>query len=317
ISKRRRRSSSVPSSSPAPSPSIPSLTSTSKPKINLKRRRRSSSVPVSSKEKWPRELSPTTEPTCDEEPEGKKAVEVIDLCSDSDGNEGSVHVSVHVKLEREDTPILSSRQGHKRGRGWPQAYHAVELKPLFEASLDKKVKRSDVKSLFAKAFPDIKYSSTTFYDHRDRWLRAPESLRSKLVAAGVTSEGRWTLLMQEVPAKNAEIKAARKKSRRAVQRQQSIVNDEEESVWGEEGEDEDDEDDDGWTKKEWVVKRRSWHAERRILLAHKKKEFDAGVDLLGNDDSDEYVEENDADWIGPSRVKVEEEEDELFDDCDP
>ncbi|THU90013.1 hypothetical protein K435DRAFT_781371 [Dendrothele bispora CBS 962.96] len=63
--------------------------------------------------------------------------------------------------------------------------------------------------------------------------------------------------MGEVPAKNAEIKAARKKNCRAVQCQQSIVNNEEELEFSAGGEDEDDEDDEGWAKREWVVKRRS------------------------------------------------------------
>ncbi|THU96405.1 hypothetical protein K435DRAFT_858621 [Dendrothele bispora CBS 962.96] len=274
------------------------------------------------------------------------AVIEISSGSDTSSSDNEHLLPMSVKQEHNSDPEFSgndvninrssrSRSGCKRGKGWPQQYHVVELKPIFEASL---AKASNFSQLFTQAFPGVVYKKQTFYDHRSRWMRAPESLRTEMLKAGMTDDGLWTRLMAKVPEKVAEVKATKKRNKRAAIRENDGLSDAEAQEWDREWEEQrrkrrqekakaafvrvsSDDDDDGedsdWAVRDWVINRkRQMRVERRALLAQKKKEFDKFVDSFGDDGDEEYDEEKDENWnarLHSNKVKFEEvEEDELL-----
>lgn len=89
--------------------------------------------------------------------------------------------------------------------------HRPTLKPV---SLNPKSKFPDVKRLFEKQFKGIIFRDSTFYDHRQRYQDASQELRDRLAKAGRSSEGRWSKLMVEVPARRRELQGLRKQKRR-------------------------------------------------------------------------------------------------------
>ena len=46
-----------------------------------------------------------------------------------------------------------------------------------------------------------KIPTSTYYDHRDRWAIASQSLRDKVIDGGRTPSGLWTYLASRVPLK--------------------------------------------------------------------------------------------------------------------
>ena len=84
---------------------------------------------------------------------------------------------------------------------WPQGRYAVDIVAGFER-MDKLLQRSS--GSVAQRLIEVygcKIPTSTYYDHRDRWAIASQSLRDKVIDGGRTPSGLWTYLASRVPLK--------------------------------------------------------------------------------------------------------------------
>ena len=84
---------------------------------------------------------------------------------------------------------------------WPQGRYAVDIVAGFEC-MDKLLQRSS--GSVAQRLIEVygcKIPTSTYYDHRDRWAIASQSLRDKVIDGGRTPSGLWTYLASRVPLK--------------------------------------------------------------------------------------------------------------------
>ena len=84
---------------------------------------------------------------------------------------------------------------------WPQGRYAVDIVAGFER-MDKLLQRSS--GSVAQRLIEVygcKIPTSTYYDHRDRWAIASQSLRDKVMDGGRTPSGLWTYLASRVPLK--------------------------------------------------------------------------------------------------------------------
>ena len=84
---------------------------------------------------------------------------------------------------------------------WPQGRYAVDIVAGFER-MDKLLQRSSgsVTQRLIEVY-GCKIPTSTYYDHRDRWAIASQSLRDKVMDGGRTPSGLWTYLASRVPLK--------------------------------------------------------------------------------------------------------------------
>ena len=68
-------------------------------------------------------------------------------------------------------------------------------------------------------FFDIPFKSSTYYDHKMRWLQAPRDARDRTLAAGYEQDGMYSKFMAAYPAKDAELKAAKLKMHAVAKKQ--------------------------------------------------------------------------------------------------
>ena len=68
-------------------------------------------------------------------------------------------------------------------------------------------------------FFNIPFKSSTFYDHKARWLQALRDARDRAVTAGYDDDGRYTKFMAAHAAKDTDLKAAQRKMRAVTDKQ--------------------------------------------------------------------------------------------------
>ena len=84
---------------------------------------------------------------------------------------------------------------------WPQGRYAVDIVAGFQR-MDKLLQSSSgsVSQRLIEVY-GCKIPTSTYYDHRDRWAIASQTLRDKVIDGGRTPSGLWTYLASRVPLK--------------------------------------------------------------------------------------------------------------------
>ncbi|KAG9317733.1 hypothetical protein JVU11DRAFT_1950 [Chiua virens] len=62
-----------------------------------------------------------------------------------------------------------------------------------------------------ESFFNIPFKSSTYYDHKARWSQAPRDARDHALAAGYEEDGQYSRFMGMYPAKDADLKAIKRK----------------------------------------------------------------------------------------------------------
>ena len=92
---------------------------------------------------------------------------------------------------------------------FPSSFYTIDIHYAFGFQRQGEV---TVESQF-NSFFQVVFRASTFYDHKARWLAAPQDARDKMVAAGYSDKGKYSVFMAAYPAKDAELKATKRKLR--------------------------------------------------------------------------------------------------------
>lgn len=98
-------------------------------------------------------------------------------------------------------------------KSWPADFYAVDIANCLreiECPSNKKVR-----AIFEEHFT-VPFKSSTFYDHQDRWQRASLDMKETFLSAGRTEAGLWLNFMAANPARDAALKAARRRETRKM-----------------------------------------------------------------------------------------------------
>jgi len=105
-------------------------------------------------------------------------------------------------------------------KSWPADFYAVDI-----ANCLKEIQRPNnkkVQVIFEQHFA-VPFKSSTFYDHQDRWQRASLDTKETFLLAGQTEPGLWVHFMATNPARDAALKAARRReARKMIQEKLSL-----------------------------------------------------------------------------------------------
>jgi hypothetical protein len=97
---------------------------------------------------------------------------------------------------------------------FPSSYYAVDVHTAFQF---KSVNKLAVDTQF-ESFFQLPWKSSTYYYHKSRWLSVPWDARDKAVNAGCTDAGQYSKFFTAQPAKDGELRAAKRKVRTAQHR---------------------------------------------------------------------------------------------------
>jgi hypothetical protein len=90
---------------------------------------------------------------------------------------------------------------------FPSSFYAIDVHRAFTFKLMNQV---TVKVQFQHLF-QLPWKSSTFYNYRTQWLNTPHDARDRAIAAGYSDAGHYRLFLAAHPAKDADIKAAKRK----------------------------------------------------------------------------------------------------------
>ena len=68
-------------------------------------------------------------------------------------------------------------------------------------------------------FFNVPFKSSTYYNHKARWLQAPRDVCDQALAAGWEEDGWYLKFIAAFPPKDADLKVAKRKVRMAVRKQ--------------------------------------------------------------------------------------------------
>lgn len=94
---------------------------------------------------------------------------------------------------------------------FPSSFYTVDVHAAFTF---KSTGKLTVEAQFEQFF-SLPFRSSTYYDHKTRWLSVPRDARDKAVAAGYTEEGQYSTFLATHAAKDTPLKAAKRKLRAA------------------------------------------------------------------------------------------------------
>ncbi|KAA1477964.1 hypothetical protein DENSPDRAFT_885525 [Dentipellis sp. KUC8613] len=80
---------------------------------------------------------------------------------------------------------------------WPSDYFAVDVVDVFKACEFAVKQGQSVSETFNAWLPGVRFVKSTFYQHRDRWERAPEHVRLRYENHGRSAAGLWSAFMRE------------------------------------------------------------------------------------------------------------------------
>ena len=125
--------------------------------------------------------------------------EIIEILHDSPQSPTSF--SPFPLLSPISTPTSSLHSPSPTLPRWPQGRYAVDIVAGFKR-MDKLLQRNSgsVSQRLIEVY-GCKIPTSTYYDHRDRWAIASQSLRDKVMDGGRTPSGLWTYLASRVPLK--------------------------------------------------------------------------------------------------------------------
>ena len=97
---------------------------------------------------------------------------------------------------------------------FPSSYYAVDIHTAFQF---KSTNKLAVDTQF-ESFFRLPWKSSTYYYHKSRWLSALWDVRDKAINAGYTDAGQYNKFLAAQPAKDGELRAAKRKVRAAQRR---------------------------------------------------------------------------------------------------
>ena len=90
---------------------------------------------------------------------------------------------------------------------FPSSFYAINVHRAFTFKL---MNQLTIDAQFQQLF-NLPWKSSTFYDHRARWLNAPRDARDRAIAVGYSDAGHYSVFLDAHPAKDADLKAAKRK----------------------------------------------------------------------------------------------------------
>ncbi|KDR67273.1 hypothetical protein GALMADRAFT_147270 [Galerina marginata CBS 339.88] len=108
----------------------------------------------------------------------------------------------------------STRRVKTGPKSWPADFHAVDIANCLQ-EIENSGHKEKVQAIFERHFV-LPFKSSTFYDHQDRWKRASLATKDAFISAGQTDAGLWVHFMAANPARDAALKAARRRTARSV-----------------------------------------------------------------------------------------------------
>ncbi|KAG6375795.1 hypothetical protein JVT61DRAFT_2648 [Boletus reticuloceps] len=91
--------------------------------------------------------------------------------------------------------ISSDRTQHSH-RIWPFDFYADEMEVGFRKCRLESNKQRPVDQVFQAHF-HVKFTKSTFYDHRRHWMSMSETVRAQYIGYGHTERGRWTAFLRQ------------------------------------------------------------------------------------------------------------------------
>jgi len=109
-------------------------------------------------------------------------------------------------------PFLISTTRISQKPKWPADFFAVKIADCFD-EIEDNAADARVRTIFEHHFGQwVSYKRSTFYEHRQRWVRASLEAKDAVLAAGQTKAGCWVNFMSMMAAPRAHVKAARKRN---------------------------------------------------------------------------------------------------------
>ena len=99
-------------------------------------------------------------------------------------------------------------------KSWPADFYAIDIANCFQ-EIQQQRNKKNVRVIFEKHFA-VPFKSSTFYDHQDRWKRASLDTKETFLLAGRTEAGLWVHFMTANSARDAALKAARRREARKM-----------------------------------------------------------------------------------------------------
>lgn len=96
---------------------------------------------------------------------------------------------------------------------FPSSFYAVDVHRAFNFKAG--AGGLTVEMQFEQLF-QLQLKSSTYYDHRARWLHTPREARDKAVAAGYTEEGQYNRFLARHAAKDATVKEVKRQHRAVI-----------------------------------------------------------------------------------------------------
>lgn len=98
---------------------------------------------------------------------------------------------------------------------FPSSFYAVDVHRSFSFE-----RQGDLMvEIQFRQFFNVPFKSSTYYDHKARWLQAPRDARDRALAAGYEEDGWYSKFIAAFPPKDADLKAAKRKMRVAARKQ--------------------------------------------------------------------------------------------------
>jgi hypothetical protein len=109
-------------------------------------------------------------------------------------------------------PFLISTTRISQKLKWPADFFAIKIAECFD-EIEDNATDARVRMIFEHHFGQwVSYKRSTFYEHRQRWVRASLEAKNAVLAAGHTKAGCWVNFMSMTAAPRAHVKAARKRN---------------------------------------------------------------------------------------------------------
>lgn len=119
----------------------------------------------------------------------------------------------HIPSDESESQSDESETIRPKAPSWPGDYYTRDMIKFFKAVVSRQESAS-VDQVFREHFPDTRFVSTTYYEHRNRWLRTPAETLKKFSSHGRTKDGLWSCLMAVTKDSRAEYKSAQKRAQR-------------------------------------------------------------------------------------------------------
>ena len=92
---------------------------------------------------------------------------------------------------------------------FPTSFYAVDIHAAFHFKPENKL---TVESQFERFF-GVPWKSSTYYDHKARRYNALQDARDRAIMAGYSDAGHYSSFLKAHPAKDAQLKVAKRKLR--------------------------------------------------------------------------------------------------------